>query len=115
MYLTDSLQFIFYDNPGIDSMRYSRYFKFYNTSDSIVIRSLIKQLKQNYRVQDTTGSCRSEGKIYMFSKDAPLKTIYFSTLKTCNYSYFIKDGMFYYMQLQDDFAEMIKSIRERMD
>jgi hypothetical protein len=111
----DSLQILYYDDPDGDSLRYTRYFKYTALNDLAVIKSLIKNFDTAYRPSGRVqADCRSEGKIFLFHKTEPVKTIYFSTRCTlgCCYLYFIKDGYFYYFPLLEETALMLKEKRK---
>ena len=97
---TDSVQILYFDDPDGDSSRYTRFFTYTNTRDSSIINSLLEDLKQPFQQHNEVKKCRSEGKIYLFGNDEPLKTIYYSTrCDSCCYTYFIKDGAFLYFPL----------------
>jgi hypothetical protein len=97
---TDSVQVIYYDNPDGDSLRYTRYYKFTNASDSGFLSLLKTTLQQPVISRNEVMNCRSIGKMYLFSKNDPVKTIYFSNREdSCRYLYFIQNGSFVYMEL----------------
>ena len=99
----DSMELIYYDSLE-DSLRYSRYYKFTATSDTTAIRLVVNQLGGSFSIQEQARACRSEGKIHLYSKNEPLKTLYFSRAGArCNYIYFIRNGNFYYFPLRDEF------------
>lgn len=108
---TDSLQILYYDDPDGDSLRYTRFYHYISTSDTTVINSILFTLNSTFDESDKVkNSCRSEGKIILFSKEEPFKTLYFSTRSKddCNYIYFIKDGMFCYFNLTEKLAAILK-------
>jgi hypothetical protein len=97
---TDSLQLLFYNNPDGDSLRYTRYFKFVNTTDGELLKDVFDAVNQPVEQWNELKNCRSEGKIFLYGKNDPLKTVYFSTrCDSCCYLYFIKDGTFFYFPL----------------
>ncbi|MBN8876828.1 MAG: hypothetical protein J0I32_04725 [Sphingobacteriales bacterium] len=99
---TDSLQIFYYDNPYGDSVRYARFYQYTSTSDTGVIEEIVAAFQQPYEIKDQVNKCRSEGKLYLFGGEEPLKTVYFSTLSdSCRYLYFIKNGMFVYVNMPD--------------
>jgi hypothetical protein len=103
MALTDSLQLIYYDNPDGDSVRFSRYFQYTITKDPGTVQALLSAINTNFEERSNIKPCRSEGKIYAFVEEDPVKTFYFSTRgDTCSYLYFIKDGLFYYFSLTNE-------------
>lgn len=105
----DSLQILYYDDPDGDSLRYSRFFTYTPTRDSNTIRYLLLCLEQPFVKLNAVKDCRSEGKIYMFDREGPLKTIYFSTrCDSCCYLYFIKSGAFLYFPLSDNMKRSLK-------
>lgn len=106
----DSLQMIYYDNPGGDSLRYTRFYHYTITKDTSTINQLLNNLRLPVQPQNEVRQCRSEGKIYVFGeREDPIKTIYFSTrCDTCCYLYYIKEGVFYYTPLTDNFKNKLK-------
>ena len=111
---TDSLQLVYYDNPDGDSLRYSRFFTYVNTTDSVVINSLLHDLEQPFETVNEVKKCRSEGKIYLLGRQESLKTIYFSTRgDSCTYLYFIKDGAFFYFPLSENFKSILAIHRNK--
>lgn len=104
---TDSLQILYYDNPHGDSLRYSRFYHYITSIDSSLISSVLSDLNQPFEQLNEIKKCRSEGKIYMYGKEEPLKTIYFSTrCDSCCYLYFIKDGKFLYFSLSGKLSSL---------
>ena len=111
---TDSLQLVYYDDPDGDSLRYSRFFTYVNTTDSVVINSLLHDLEQPFETVNEVKKCRSEGKIYLLGRQESLKTIYFSTRgDSCTYLYFIKDGAFFYFPLSENFKSILATHRDK--
>jgi hypothetical protein len=102
LWKADSLQIIYYDNPDGDSLRYTRFFSFTKTGDSIKVNSLLEELNQSFEEEQKNRDCRSEGKLFLLNKEDILKTIFFSTRgDSCSYMYFIKDGSFIYFSLSE--------------
>jgi hypothetical protein len=96
----DSVQLLYFDDPNGDSLRYTRYYKYTNSSDSTVINPLKRGLHQSFTTEANTRECRSEGKIYAYGKGEVLKTLYFNTGEdSCGYIYLISNGAFMYMKM----------------
>lgn len=98
----DSAQVLFYNNPYGDPDRYTRYFTLLSTKDSSLIHLVLKNLDKPFSEQQQVRNCRSEGKMYLFERGGidPLQTIYFATsCDTCCYLYYIRNGSFYYFEL----------------
>lgn len=110
----DSAQLLYYDEPDGDSLRYSRFFSFVNTADTAVLRVLKNSLNIPFEQLHTVKNCRSEGKIYLFNKQQPVKTIYFSAKgSSCSYLYFIKDGNFLYFPLSKSMQAVLSSYKTK--
>ena len=111
----DSVVYVFYKDPhGIDSLRYTRFYTQYSDADSNNIHFLKQQLIGTVEKLEKIKACRSEGKIWCFSKQNIIQTIYFSSFnKDCNFLYIIKDGMFYYTNLENTYIEKILSIKAK--
>lgn len=109
----DSVVFVFYKDPhGADSLRYTRFYTQYGDVDSSNIMLLKQQLKGTVEKLEKIKKCRSEGKIWCFIKGNIVQTIYFSGLdKDCNFLCIIKDGMFYYTNLENTYSEKILSMK----
>ena len=108
---TDSVQALFFKDPDGDPERYTRFYAHFSTTDSGFIKPLLRGLNQPFQEFEQTKYCRSEGKIYLFKKgtDDPLQTIYFSTrCDTCCYVYYIRNGRFYYMNMNDELSGLLK-------
>lgn len=111
----DSAQVVMYDNPDGDPKRYTRYFKWYNTTDTTEVSALLQSANQHFERIEKLKECRSQGKIFFFEKGNPLQTIYFSNRgDTCNHTYFIADGWFFYMPMDSSTASLLQSIRPRL-
>ena len=116
LHQADSVQILFFSDPyGKDSLRYTRFFKHYNTSDDSTVQPLLKNLDQLFLLRTEVMKCRSEGKIFFFKGTQELKTVYFSTQANgdCAYMYFIKDGGFYYFQIQPATAALLRTIKPK--
>ena len=114
LHQADSVQILFFTDPfGKDSLRYTRFFKHYNTSAAAVVQPILKNLDQLFILRTEVMKCRSEGKIFFFKGTQELKTVYFNTQANgdCAYMYFIKDGGFYYFQVQPETAALLRKIK----
>lgn len=111
----DSVQVLFFTDPyGKDSLRYTRFFKHYNTSDTATTKPILRNLDQLFSFRTEVMNCRSEGKLYFFKAGQEMKTVYFSTGKKstdCAFLYFIKDGGFYYVQIHAEVANLLNKIK----
>lgn len=104
----DSLQVLYYDNPDGDPKRYTRFFTYISSNDSALINATINNLDQPFQEHMEVKGCRSEGKIYLYKNNDPVKTLYFSTrCNTCCHLYYIKNGMFYYMEINPHLSELL--------
>lgn len=111
---TDSLQVLFYDDPDGDSLRYSRFFTYTETTDTAQVQSLLQELNGMYVQEPKARPCRSEGKLYLLKGDDVLKTVYFAARQdSCHYFYFIKDGAFIYLPLTDRGADWLQQNRQQ--
>ena len=105
----DSIQIIYYDDPDGDTLRYSRFFSYVNTSETAILEALLKTFRTPAAGVHQAKKCRSEGKMYLLHGEAPVKTVYFSTkAEECSYLYFIKDGLFYYFPLPEAIEAILK-------
>lgn len=114
LHQADSVQILFFTDPfGKDSLRYTRFFKYYNTTAAEVVQPVLKNLDQLFILRTEVMKCRSEGKIFFFKGQQELKTVYFNTQANgdCAYMYFIKDGGFYYFQVQPETAALLRKIK----
>jgi hypothetical protein len=111
----DSVVFVFYKDPhGSDSLRYTRYYIQYNNSDTTVVDYVKMQLNSNVERLEKIKECRSEGKIWCFSKQNIIQTIYFSSLNAkCNFLYIIKDGAFYYTNIKAEFSKQLLEMKTK--
>jgi hypothetical protein len=116
LHQADSVQILFFTDPfGKDSLRYTRFFKHYNTSAAEVVQPLLKNLDQLFLLRTEVMKCRSEGKVFFFKGRQELKTVYFNTQANgdCAYMYFIKDGGFYYFRIQPQTAALLQSLKTK--
>lgn len=97
---TDSLQVLYFDNPDGDSLRYTRFYKYVDLEDSALIGTLLSDLNKPFEKLNEVKNCRSEGKIFLYDEEKPLKTVYFSNrCDSCCYLYYIQDGAFLYFPI----------------
>jgi len=110
---TDSLVFVFYKDPhGKDSLRYTRYYKEFHSIDTGIIHLLKVNLKDSTQRLEKIKNCRSEGKIWCFTKGNVFQTIYFSAHnKECNFVYIIKNGQFYYSVMSIALANKLSDLK----
>lgn len=108
----DSLVLVFYKDPyGSDSLRYTRYYK--QTSIVSGFDTLNQQLSFKH-AQEPLRKCRTEGKIWCFTKGKVFQTIYFSTrTPACSFTYLIKDGDFYYAGISQEFITWLTNAKSR--
>ena len=109
----DSLVFVFYKDPyGEDSLRYTRYYTQTPVTDSNDLSLMLKNLGWEYTKFEKVKNCRSEGKIWCYSKGSIFQTVYFSTrCDDCCFLYIIKDGFFFYMKLEKSFSDRITALK----
>ena len=127
LHQADSVQILYFTDPfGKDSLRYTRFFKYYNTTATEVVQPILKNLDQLFLLRTEVMKCRSEGKIFFFKGTQELKTVYFNTQGAsknpgettqangnCAYMYFIKDGGFYYFPIQPETAALLQSLKPK--
>lgn len=125
LHQADSVQILYFTDPfGKDSLRYTRFFKYYNTTATEVVQPILKNLDQLFLLRTEVMKCRSEGKIFFFKGTQELKTVYFNTQGAsknpgettqangnCAYMYFIKDGGFYYFPIQPETAALLLKLK----
>jgi len=111
----DSLVILFYKDPhGTDSLRYTRYYAQYNTTDTLLLADLKDNLTDATVKLEKIKNCRSEGKIWVFKQGQIFQTIYFSSKNAeCSFLYIIKDGFFYYAAMPYGFAVQLKSLQKK--
>ena len=109
----DSLVFVFHKNPyGPDSLRYTRYYTQYSTTDSSNFSPLLHNLQQPFTKLEKVKNCRSEGKVWCYSKGAIFQTVYFSTrCNDCCFIYLIRDGFFFYMPLDTSLSAPLGELK----
>lgn len=118
----DSVQILFFTDPyGKDSLRYTRFFKHYNTSDTAIVNPLLQNLDKLFVLRNDVMNCRSEGKMFFFKGEQELKTVYFNTganakadasnNENCRFLYFIKDGGFYYVPVDSEIAALLNKLK----
>ncbi len=109
----DSLVFVFYKDPlGKDSLRYTRFYTQHSTTINEAINILKAQINQPTERFEKVKKCRSEGKIWCFTKGEIFQTLYFSNFdKQCSFLFFIKNGQFYYCNLTNDFKEIFSGYK----
>lgn len=113
---TDSVQVLFYKNPDGDPERYTRFYTHVTLTDSGFTKSLLNGLDQPFQEYSQVKNCRSEGKMYLFKQGGndPLQTLYFSTrCDSCCYVYYINNGLFYYMNMNEDLSQQLKALRSK--
>ncbi len=110
----DSMVIVFYNDPlGKDSLRYTRFYKQYSTNNSNDIDFIKSQLTNATSILEKVKPCRSEGKIWCFSKNDILQTIYFASYSdVCNHIYIIKNGLFYYSNFNKPFIDKLVMLRK---
>lgn len=109
----DSLVFVFYKDPhGKDSLRYTRYYREYQSTDSATILGVINNLKDSTQRLEKIKNCHSEGKIWCFAKGNVFQTIYFSAQnKDCSFVYIIKNGQFYYSNISKELVTQLERLK----
>ncbi|MCY7291891.1 MAG: hypothetical protein LH615_06880 [Ferruginibacter sp.] len=105
----DSLVFVFYKDPlGKDSLRYTRFYTQYVTTQSSDVDILKMQIALPTDRFEKVKKCRSEGKVWCFNKGKIFQTLYFSDFGgNCSFMFVIKNGQFFYAALDDDFKKRI--------
>lgn len=111
----DSAQVVVYDDPDGDPRRYTRFYKWYNTSDSSEVSNLLQLANHHFERVEQVKDCRSQGKVFFFKKGQPLQTLYFSSRgDSCSHTYFIADGWFFYMPADSNANSFISSLQPRL-
>jgi hypothetical protein len=94
------VEILYFRKPFTDSVRYTRYYKVAQTTDSVFFASLKKALQQTHEKLEAPRECLSEGKIQIPLGGDAFKVVYFSRSKTgCAYLYIIMDGAFFYYEM----------------
>ena len=111
----DSLVFVFYKDPhGKDSLRYTRYYTQYSTTDAALIHFVQDNLKDSTQRLEKIKNCHSEGKIWCFAKSEVFQTIYFSAHNNeCNFVYIIKNGQFYYSDIGSGLSKKLTELKPK--
>lgn len=109
----DSLVFVFYKDPlGSDSLRYTRFYTQFSTNDIRQINFVLENLEGKTAGREKVKPCRSEGKIWCYTKGKVFQTIYFADYNSpCSFVYMIKDGRFYYGEISSALSKRLKSIK----
>jgi hypothetical protein len=71
-------------------------------------------MDQPFILRNEKMNCRSEGKLFFFQSNQPLKTVYFNIDPSagCAYLYFIKDGAFYYFPVNTTVIALLQATRK---
>lgn len=109
----DSLVFVFYKDPlGTDSLRYTRFYTQYSTGDIRKINFVLKNLEGHTKGQEKVQPCRSEGKIWCYTRGKVFQTIYFADYSSsCSFVYIIKDGRFYYGEISSALSKGLSTFK----
>jgi len=109
----DSLVVVFYKDPyGADSLRYTRYYTKLSTIDTNNVALLLQNLSKPFAKFEKVKNCRSEGKVWCYSKGRIFQTVSFSTRCTdCCFVYFIKDGYFFYTPLDTALSKKLAVLK----
>jgi hypothetical protein len=93
---------LYFKKPFTDSVRYTRYYRVAQTTDTVFFAALSAALQQHFEHLDAPRKCLSEGKIQVSLGGDAFKVVYFSRKETgCSYLYVIRDGMFYYFDMPE--------------
>ncbi|QGW27180.1 hypothetical protein [Phnomibacter ginsenosidimutans] len=97
----DSISILFYKHPFTDDKeQYTRFYTSYQTTTDTVLTLLKENMAQPF-TEDSLRDCRSEGKMFVYSKGKVAQTIYFTTQSAaCTHLYFINTGRYYYFPFQ---------------
>ncbi|HSC54852.1 MAG TPA: hypothetical protein VLC98_14565 [Phnomibacter sp.] len=110
----DSIAILFYKDPfGADEERYTRYYTLFTShTDSVIGR--VQQNMDLPFTEDSLRNCRSEGKMYCFSKGKVVQTVYFNTLQqNCTQLYFIHEGRYYYFKPLQSLILQLASLKKQ--
>jgi hypothetical protein len=108
----DSVQVLFYTDPDGDPKRYTRFYTWYPSADSNVVKNMKQSVDKHFERIEKVKDCRSEGKMHFFAEGNPMQTVYFSNRgDSCNHLYFIADGWFFYMPMDSSSANMLKALK----
>lgn len=110
----DSIQLLYFKNPFGDSIRYTRFYTYYNTNDTMLIAVLLDELNKSFTVFTEDRKCRSNGKMFLYGKGREIKTIYFAIQENdCSYLYYIKNGLFYYFTINDKTKKILTALKAK--
>lgn len=108
----DSVEIMFYDNPDGDAKKYTRFYKWFPSSDSSIVKEMKQSVDKHFERIEKVKDCRSEGKMHFFAEGNPMQTVYFSNRgDSCNHLYFIADGWFFYMPMDSSTALKLKELK----
>ena len=110
----DSVVFVFYKDPlGKDSLRYTRYYTQYSTSKTADFDIIKAQVKLPTERLEKVRKCRSQGKVWCYTKGEIFQTLYFSDFGgECSFMFFIKNGLFYYSNLTASFKQSVIELKK---
>ncbi len=110
----DSMVYVFYKDPlGKDSLRYTRYYTQYSTTKIADINTIKAQINLPTERLEKVRKCRSQGKVWCFSKGEIFQTLYFSDFGgECSFMFFIKNGLFYYSELLPNSKQSIVELKK---
>lgn len=105
---------LYFKKPFTDSVRYTRYYKISQSTDSVFFASLKMLLKQDHEKLEGPRKCLSEGKIQIPLGGDAFKVVYFSRVETgCAYLYIIKDGSFLYYGMPADLNQYLVELEKQ--
>lgn len=105
---------LYFRKPFTDSVRYTRYYRVAQTTDTSFFAGLRAALQQRFEKLDAPRKCLSEGKMQVPLGGDAFKVVYFSRKETgCPYLYVIKDGMFYYFELPAELNRFLIELEEQ--
>lgn len=108
----DSISILFYKHPFTDDKeQYTRFYTSYQTTTDTLLALLKENMSQPF-TEDSLRDCRSEGKMYVFSKGQVAQTIYFTTQSPqCTHLYFINTGRYYYFPFQAALQQRLTALK----
>jgi hypothetical protein len=108
----DSVAVLFYNDPfGEDAERYTRYYKTFTSNNDSIIDLLKANMAETF-TEDSLRNCRSEGKMYCFSKGKVIQTVYFNTRQNgCLQLYFINTARYYYFRPMPALVEQLAKVK----
>jgi hypothetical protein len=110
----DSVEVLYFKKPFTDKERYTRFFSTIVTKDTGLIRSLTSILVLQGVKEDSLRACMSEGKFNIPLKGDAYQVVYFSReVKPCSYLYVIRDGQFYYYQLDEHLRQKLNELEKQ--